>query len=501
MPKENLSKVVVKNSAYDFISNSIAKLGGMIFTIFILARLLGPELFGIYNLAFSVIAIFLVFTDLGISTAVTRYVSEALGRKNKQKARSYFKYFFKLKVFVALFAMIPILLIAKPLAYNFYQKPLLFLPLIFASFYIVISSIASLPQVFLYALKDLKKLPKIQLLEQTSKILLGLGAIFLFTYNFEVPGIYLAMAISSSFVFLYSSFIVLKKDKSLIIGKRTKIEKPKILKYTGFVALSSISLVFFASIDTLMLAKFVESAFLGYYRAALGLVLSIGALISTRAILMPVFTQIHKGKLERAFDKVSKYNLMISIPATIGLLFISKTLIPILYGSDFAFSSIPLYALSFLIIIASLISLYRPLFQAKEKPKILAYYIIIALVINIILNYILIKSLIGFGQEYAILGAALATLISRTILLLLLSKRAKKEFKTKISKQHFIKPLIATIVMAIFLLVFNYIISINLIWLIIEIILATLVYFATLFLIKGLTKEDLQLLKYIKFPR
>ena len=120
--------------------------------------------------------------------------------------------------------MIPILLIAKPLAYNFYQKPLLFLPLIFASFYIVISSIASLPQVFLYALKDLKKLPKIQLLEQTSKILLGLGAIFLFTYNFEVPGIYLAMAISSSFVFLYSSFIVLKKDKSLIIGKRTKTD-------------------------------------------------------------------------------------------------------------------------------------------------------------------------------------------------------------------------------------------------------------------------------------
>ena len=501
--KENLSEVVVRNSAFDLASNFIAKLGGMIFTIFILARLLGPELFGVYNLAFSIIAIILTFTDLGISSAATRYISEAIGKKDKKTARSYFKYFLMLKSVVPIIAIIILIFISKYLAFNFYKTPLLFFPLIFATFYIFISSIASLPQSFLYALKDLKKIPQIQLIQEISKIALSLAAIFIFTYEFEVPGIFLALAVTSLIVFIYSLFIVLKKDKSLIIGPKTQIEKPRILKYTWFMAISSISLVIFASVDTLMLGKFVDPSFIGYYRAALGLVLSVGALISVRSILMPVFTQINKKRLERGFEKVIKYNLMFSIPAAAGIFLLAVPIVKILYGIDYALAAPPLYILSFLIIIASLISTYKPLYQAREKPKLLAKALTISLVLNIILNYILITSFLSLGQSYAIIGAGLATLISRTFLLATLSIKSRSEFGLKLfkNKSNLFKPTFSAIIMSLFLIIINnFITTINIPILIIEIILAAAVYLIIMLLIKGITTQDLKLLNYIPFP-
>jgi len=85
---ENLSENVIRNSTYDFASNMVAKFGGMILTIFILARMLGPELFGIYALSLSIISIFLTFTDLGVSSAASRYIAEAIGKNDKIKARN-----------------------------------------------------------------------------------------------------------------------------------------------------------------------------------------------------------------------------------------------------------------------------------------------------------------------------------------------------------------------------------------------------------------------------
>ncbi len=499
--KENLSKVVIKNSSYDFISNLIAKFGGMIFSIFILARLLGPELFGVYNLAFSVIAIFLTFTDLGIGSAATRYISEAVGKNDKKKARTYFKYFLKLKSSLAIIIILIIILIAKKLSVGFYNQPLLMYPLLFSGFYIFISSLMALPQTFLFALKDLRKIPNIQLIEQVSKILLSLVAIYIFSYEYEVVGIFLAMSISALMVFLYSFIIILRKDKRLIIGEKSSVEKPRVLKYTGFMALSSISLVFFAAIDTLMLAKFVSAAYIGYYRAALGLVLSVGALFSIRTILMPVFTQISEKRLKRGFEKVTKYNLIISVPAATGLILISKQIIPILYGGDYAPASLPLYSLAALVVIASLISSYKSLFSARERPELLAKAIIYALGINIVLNYILIKSLISYGASYAILGAGIATLLSRTFLLTLLSIKGRKELGISLfeNKRNFIKPILASMAMIPFVLAIGVFVEFSLLRLPLQIIGGAMIYVVSLLLIKGITKKDLALLRYIPF--
>ena len=78
---ENLSNIVIKNSGYMFLSNLILKFGGLIFTI-IIARILLPELFGIYSLVLSIITIFIVFANLGIDDTLLRYSSLFIGKNN-----------------------------------------------------------------------------------------------------------------------------------------------------------------------------------------------------------------------------------------------------------------------------------------------------------------------------------------------------------------------------------------------------------------------------------
>jgi len=125
---------------------------------------------------------------------------------------------------------------------------------------------------------------------------------------------------------------------------------------------------------------------------------------------------------------------------------------------------------------------------------------ITALLINIFLNYVVIKYLINFSQEYAIVGAAIATTFSNLFYLLVLATTSKKLFNTKIDLKVIFKSLFAGIIMVIGLILFSTTFDINIYLGILEILFGALIYFSVLFLIKGITKEDAEIFKgLIKF--
>ena len=77
MPDQNLKQRIVKNSFWIFMSSVINRVGTLFFTI-LLARYLLPEAYGIYNLALSVILLFLTLSSLGLDNVVTKYISSVL---------------------------------------------------------------------------------------------------------------------------------------------------------------------------------------------------------------------------------------------------------------------------------------------------------------------------------------------------------------------------------------------------------------------------------------
>ena len=292
--------------------------------------------------------------------------------------------------------------------------------------------------------------------------------------------------------------LLIKKNKKLFFGETKKIEKTKILNYIKFMSIASISLVFFGSIDILMLGGFVEPIYLGYYRAALGLIITISAVLSFSGVLLPIFTQIEGKRFRRGFQKTFRYIMILALPSFFGLVFLSKYIIFTLYGAEYLPSTPSLYILSSLVIIAPLIALYSTIFQSKAKVKTLANSIYISLILNVILNWILISIFLEVSQEYALIGAGIATVVSRAFLLLSLKIKATSQMKLTVRKKDIFKPLFASLIMAAFLIFYNKIIDVNILSGIIEIILGAMIYFISLWIIGGVEMEDLRLLNLIK---
>jgi len=492
MKKENIPQTILKNSLFNFLSTLIGKFGGLIFTL-LLARLLLPELFGLYNLVLSIVLIAIIFTDFGINGTALRYISEAIGKNKTDQARSYFKYLFKLKGVITLIVILFLILIAKPLSFSFFNKPESYWPLIVATVYILAISSKDLFLNLFYALRDIKKISIVESILQLSKIVLAYLVILFIPQEQVISAIFLALAVSIFISLLVSMAILGRKNVGLYFGKSIPINKSKILNYLKFMSLTAVSLVLFGSIDTLMLGRYVDTTFIGYYRAALSLVLTIAALFSISNILLPVFTQLNKNQTNKTFKEVTRYLTMLTFPAIFGVIILSKDIINAVYGPVYLPAVMSLYALSSLIIISPKIVFYTSLFQAKEKINLIVKHIITALVINITLNYVLIKNFtIAHGPSQGIVGAGISTSISWGFLLLMLIKETRKNFDLKLEYTFGIKALISSLTMSFVILL----LPINI--LIINIVLGIIVYFTALLLIKGLTKTDLKVLKILK---
>ena len=141
MPEQpSTTQKVLKNTSYNLLSNIIGRVGGLIFTI-IVARLLFPELFGIYSIALTVILTIATFTDLGINSTLVRYLSDSLKiktNKTKQEARSRFYFLLNFKVLLTAIVALLLFIFAELIAVYIFNKPLLTLPLRVGAIYLFI---------------------------------------------------------------------------------------------------------------------------------------------------------------------------------------------------------------------------------------------------------------------------------------------------------------------------------------------------------------------------
>jgi len=132
------SRLAIKNSIHQISLTVIAKIGGLLFTA-IIARVLMPELFGLYSLVFFTIYTFVSFSDMGVGTSLIRFVSMALAKGDKKKAKSYSVYHFKIKIILTTISFLALIISARFLSTTYYQKPI-FLALLVGSLLIVILS-------------------------------------------------------------------------------------------------------------------------------------------------------------------------------------------------------------------------------------------------------------------------------------------------------------------------------------------------------------------------
>lgn len=414
--------LAVKNSIFQILSIIALKGGSILFTI-IVARMLLPDLFGLYSLALNTIVLISAFSDLGVGTTLIRFVSRELAKK-RNNAGSYVDYLLKIKMRLTMLVSFVIIVSAYFLANVYYHKPIFF-ALIAGGLYIIFNSLSVFYSSLFQALNKFQINVYKEIIFQIARLILVPSAILLMVgKSTEVLLFFIFLAISISYaiglVYLYICKPNLSKSKELLTPERKEV-----LRLILPLSATTISALFFGYVDTVMLGGFVESKYIGYYSAAMMLVSSISSLMGFSSALFPIFSRLNKEKLKLGLKKVLAISVPLCIIAIIATIFLSNIIVLIIYGSSFSPAVFLMQILSFIILLDPLISIYTGYHIAMKNQGYVAKYLLITAILNIGLNLLFITQGLRISQYSALIGAAIAIFISRIIYLgFLMSKRS-----------------------------------------------------------------------------
>ncbi|MDP7506778.1 MAG: polysaccharide biosynthesis C-terminal domain-containing protein, partial [Candidatus Woesearchaeota archaeon] len=244
--------------------------------------------------------------------------------------------------------------------------------------------------------------------------------------------------------------------------------------------------IIYFRIDIVMLSLMKDFSIVGWYSASQKFVSTLNfiPILLMAAIFSPMsrFYHENKGFLRLLLEKAFKYLLIIILPICIGTTMLAKRIILFIYGEGFSNSVLILKILIWIELFIFLNYLFGQFLNAINKEKLFTYTTGIIVLVNIILNFILIPSL-----EH--IGAAIASLISAFInFILLYTILRKNNYRLKLFKTS-IKPILASLSMALFIY------TMSGLHLFLLITFSAAIYFLILFILKAIGKEELDLVK------
>ncbi len=470
-----VAKRTVKNTFFNFLSIFIGNLSGL-FLIIILARILKPENFGIYSLAIVVANLSVGLATVGIDNAVVRYVS-FYHRRDDNLLRSHFRYFLKVKTAISSLASAMLILFSGLLS-NLFGDEKLRIPFIFASVIVLFMSINGSFNSFSKGLQRFDLVFFRQIIYEFTRWVLTIPLAIAFLALGAIAGVALSYLIST----LTILYLLVKNYRSLIFGETFAISG-KAKKYMGFMSIASLSGITFTYVDSIMIGYLLDATHVGFYRAAYTPVFAIAGFASSLAgVLLPTFTQLSENQIEAGLSKLNRYVSMVIFPLTIVIVSFSPQIILVLYGKEYLISANAMKVLA-LGMIAGGYGYLTSILNAKERADLVASIVVAGMMANIILNYILIP-------EFGIAGAAIATTLSRFMVIASVVIVLIKILKINPKIGDILKPLIASVPVAIYLMLIST--PRSLIIGIMEITTSFIIYLIILMVLKGLTKGDIE---------
>lgn len=304
------------------------RVGGNFIMGIILARLLGPDIFGLMAMVYILVGFAEAFVNFGFGPALIQ----------KQKVSQIdLSSVFWLNIIIGSFLTL-LLIISTPLIVAFYDEPRLFAISIAISPIFLIRSLNIIQKTLLHKKLNFKTQAKVELISIFSA---GLIAILLAYLDFGIWSLItqqlLMVSIAGILYWLFSSW-----RPNFIF----KIESIKSLfKYSSFLFASQFIGYWTRNMDKLLIGKYYNSISLGVYSQAHKLIsLPSGSLQDiVMRVLFPSFSTIQDNpqKIANTFLKMVKILGLISFPMMMILHAVANEFILLLYGNEWE-SMIPI---------------------------------------------------------------------------------------------------------------------------------------------------------------
>ena len=294
------------------------------------------------------------------------------------------------------------------------------------------------------------------------------------------------MLIFSNIVYYFMLYI-LTKTKISEVSLAIDVESWKQnLKESMPFWITTVFISIYFRIDTIMLGFMKGFAVTGWYNAALKIIEVITRIPFLLIVaVFPALAKFHRlsyDKTKLLYEKSFYYMILLALPIATGLILLADRVILHIYSSEFTNSVIALQILAASLIFIFVNYLMGYLLNAIDRQKLFTLTSGITTIFNILLNVILIP-------KYSYIGAAVATLISEILSFsMLYYLTSKNKFSINLAKI-VAKPIIANIAMI------GFVIYLKNLHLILIISISAIIYFLVILAIKGIGKEEINLLQ------
>jgi O-antigen/teichoic acid export membrane protein len=463
-----LARAIAWNTSIQFISKILSIILGLI-TIALMTRYLGQTGFGEYTTINTFLSFFAVAADLGLTLVTVQMISQPNIDRDKTLSNLFSLRFFSA---LALLLMAPITILFFP-----YSASIKLGVLITSSCYFFVAMNQIMVGLFQ---KDLQ-LGKVALAEIVSRLVLLLGVWLAVVFDWRLMGILWVSVLSCLSSFLVHFYYARRLAHiSLNINWQVWLA---ILKKSWPIGLTIIFNLIYLRADTLLLSIFRSQEEVGIYGASYKI---IDVLITLpfifAGIVLPIMTSAWLGNQKQKFNLIIQkaFDLMaiLAVPMVFGAFFLADAIMAVVAGPEFAMAG---NVLRLLIIASSTIYLGTVFSHAviaidKQKSIIGAY------------AFVAVTALIGyfiFIPRYSYYGAAAVTIYSELAIALAAFVLVWRHSRFIPSFTTLFKSLLASLAMSLFLYYFKHI------PLALSIALGGLIYVITLFLLRGVTREDI----------
>jgi len=470
----NTVQRIAKNTATLFAAHFVTAILSLALSI-VIARSLGDVIFGKYSFALAFTSIFAVFSDLGYNTLLIREVA-----RDKTIAGKYLNNVLCMRALLSLALFALIVITINIMGYPVDTKNAVYL----FGIYTLLVSFSAVFKVTFRAFEKMEYEAGITIFTNLIRVSLGLLVLFLGYGLVELALVFLFSGILDvlfSFLVCERWFVKPRMELNFAFWKSTmKIALP--LSITG------ISLLVYTRIDTVMLSMMKGDAVVGWYNAAYTLILGFKPIpqlfMNALFPLMSSYFVSSRDLLKATSEKSFKYLFTIGLPLALGMTLLADRIIFLFYGQQFENSIIALKILAWDLFLFFLWFNGSFILISANKQNLWVVAAVSTALINIILNLLLIPPL-------SYVGAAIATIVAESLCVILVFYFVSIETNFSVKYTDLIKVSFASLVMGTLVHQFR---EFNLI---LVIILAAVLYFLVLCLLRAFSKEDIQLFKQI----
>ena len=407
--------------------------------VFLLARWLGAEQYGLYRLAVTVVVIVSGACMLGMDAGIKRYIAIARKQRDKERIKGVVQLGIGIPGLVSLVISLIVLLLADPLCTHLFNSPALIPVLRICTLAIPILVIAQSFSCIAMAYKRVEYDAYTQDIGMEAiKVALSFVGIML---GFGIMGVSIAYVAAAVIALIPLIYLVHRLFPLRGIFEPAERNTREILGFSFPIFLSTMVNQFGRRLETLVLGMFSIVANVGIYSAMLS-ISSVGSIanIALRGIATPIIAELHsQGKIDdlrKFYQTITKWSMTFNLPVFLVILLFNENLLQIL-SPEFTVGAFGLIVLAFGNLFDASTGVVGIMISFTGHSKVTLYNSLAYLGASIILD-------LWFIPKWGLVGAAWAG--SLTIIIVNLLRLVQVYFlidRTSPFDRTYLKPLAA----------------------------------------------------------